>query len=381
MARILILSFSPIARDPRVMRQVRALSSKHEVTVAGYGKAPRTDVEFVEVQAPQRDLFDKALSAFWLFLGKFDYEYWRSTMVGDALSKLEHREFDLVIANDVVTLPIALRLAVGAPVVFDGHEYSPREFEDSLLWRIFLQGYMHWLCASFLPQVHSAMTVCTGIADEYRREFCATCQVVHNCPDAEALSVHPVSRDCIRLVHHGIAKRARHLEGMIELMRLLGTRFTLDLFLVDADRAYLSELKVKAANDARIRFRDPVQMELISKTLNAYDMGLFLLPPVNFNYKYALPNKFFEFIQARLAVAIGPSPEMKHLTEAWGFGVVAEDFQPKSLAAALNALSSEQIYAMKHCAAAAAQQLHGGVVAGQLVSIVDRALMTKPGMP
>jgi hypothetical protein len=31
----------------------------------------------------------------------------------------------------------------------------------------------------------------------------------------------------------------------------------------------------------------------------------------------ALPNKFFEFIQARLAVAIWPSPEMSKITKTF----------------------------------------------------------------
>jgi hypothetical protein len=38
---------------------------------------------------------------------------------------------------------------------------------------------------------------------------------------------------------------------------------------------------------------------------------------------------FVEFIQARLAVAVDPSPEMARLVQRYGCGVVAPDFPPK----------------------------------------------------
>ena len=56
-------------------------------------------------------------------------------------------------------------------------------------------------------------------------------------------------------------------------------------------------------------------MHELPRMANDYDVGLYLLPPTNFNQRYALPNKFFEFIQGRLAIAIGPSPEMAKLVE------------------------------------------------------------------
>lgn len=51
----------------------------------------------------------------------------------------------------------------------------------------------------------------------------------------------------------------------------------------------------------RIRMGDPVRMEEIGARLNEYDMSLFLPSPVNFTCRMASPNKFFEFLQTRLA--------------------------------------------------------------------------------
>ena len=93
----------------------------------------------------------------------------------------------------------------------------------------------------------------------------------------------------------------------------------------------------------RVRIRPPVPADRIPEETRNYDIGLFLLEPTNFNYLHALPNKFFEFVQARLAIAIGPSPEMARLVRKHDLGVVADDFSPAALARALNPLTPELI--------------------------------------
>ena len=62
--------------------------------------------------------------------------------------------------------------------------------------------------------------------------------------------------------------------------------------------------------------------------ISTYDVGLCTYAPHSFSARYALPNKFFDSLQARLCIAIGPLPEMKRLVERFDCGVVAEDFTP-----------------------------------------------------
>ena len=103
-------------------------------------------------------------------------------------------------------------------------------------------------------------------------------------------------------------------------------------------------------------------------------MGLFLIPPVNFSYQMTLPNKFFEFIMAGLAVAIGPSPAMASIVEQYGLGVVADSFEPEDLARRLNALSADDIDAMKHRSLAVARELNAENEMRQLLDIYARLL-------
>lgn len=356
------------------MRQIRALEGRFNLTVAGFGPAPLGRLSFHDIGAVvPASLPTKAARAATLLTGLYERYYWQSPFVRNTLAAVRSISFDLVIANDVVSLPVALQIAQGAPVMLDAHEYSPKEFEDLWRWRVFFAGFYTYLCRKYLPCVASMTTVCQGIAEAYQ-EFGVSPKVALNSPVQQHLEVRPVAPGRIRLIHHGGAVRSRKIELMIEMMHHLDHRYTLDLMLVETDLRYLSRLRDLAEADSRIRFPSPVPMEEIAATINAYDIGVFLLPPVNFNYRMALPNKFFEFIQARLAVAIGPSPEMARLATKYGFGVVARSFEPQELAACISALSAMDIERLKRQADRASYELHAGRSTEILLSEVERLL-------
>ena len=187
------------------------------------------------------------------------------------------------------------------------------------------------------------ITVSDGIAKEYNKNFNIKPEVITNACDYVALEPSPMDDQQITLIHHGVTIHSRKLEIMIEMMDCLDKRFTLYLMLVNTDSNYLKRLKKLAEGIGNIRFLEPVYMEEIVKTINQYDIGIFVLPLTNLNYKYALPNKLFEFIQARLAVAIGPSPEMATIVKQYDLGIVAEDFRPETVANELNKLTKDKI--------------------------------------
>ena len=165
---------------------------------------------------------------------------------------------------------------------------------------------------------------------------------------------------------------------MIRMLDDLDDRFTLDLILVPSEPAYFDYLRRLARDRPRVRFLDPVPMPEIAARLNHYDLGLYLLEPNSFNNRHALPNKFFEFIQARLAIAIGPSPEMARLVRAHGLGIVADDFDPRSLAASLKGLTTADIDAFKAASHRAAPVLSWDYEREILRQEVARLLALRP---
>ena len=372
LARVLVISFSDLSSDPRVDRQIGALLARHEVIAAGLAPPAHAGVEFVDIATPPLGPLSGGLGVTRLLAHRFTTAYWRHPKNREVLQRLRSVvPVDVVLANDLSALPIAVSL--GPPVALDAHEFAPEEFSDRLWWRTLIRSFVDWQCRRYLPEVVAMTTVGEAIADAYMRAYGVRPAVVTNAPPYVDLQPSPVDEP-IRILHHAAAQPGRGLEEMLRSADLLDERFIVDFMLTGGSSRFRDALLSRAKDNPRVRFPPPVPMHELVSTANAYDIGLYLLPPTNFNQRYALPNKFFEFIQARLAVAIGPSPEMGGLVHRYRCGVVAENFTPEALAAELNSLDASQIATFKQASHAAASELSAERNAEVILDTIDRAL-------
>jgi len=356
--KALVISYSNLKSDARVKRQIRFLKKMgFEITVACY-HSEDPELKFIKIIPPQLSLIRKALSGTLLLTKRYSKAY--QLLYGQQLNVKE--SFHLVIANDIEALPLAFQYRGNAKILFDAHEYAPRHFEDKLSWRIFFQGLNKFFCTKYIPQVDGMMTIGEGIANEYEKHYGVKPVIITNAPAFLDIQPRPTNPNKIRLVHQGIANPSRKLELMFDMIRQLDERFTLDLMLMEpvhkSNIAYMKKLKELAKNNPRIQFVPPVPTDKLIPTLHQYDVGIIVIPPINFNYQNTLPNKFFECIQARMAVAIGPIPEMKKITERFDIGVVSADFTAGALAQKINQLTVENIDHFKRNTAKAAQELN-----------------------
>lgn len=371
LATVLVISFSDLARDPRVDRQIAALRSRHDVVAAGLGPPAYDDVAYLDLATPSRSIPGRAAGLLRRLRRDYEAVYWKHPANQTVLARLRSVRADVAIANDARTLPLAVEL--GLPVVFDAHEYAPDELGDELWWRLATRPLVRWQCREYIPRAAAMMTVSEGIARAYERSYGVRPTVVRNAArfaDLRPTEVH----EPMRILHHGLAQRGRGLEEMLRLADLLDDRFLVDFVLVEATPGFRGSLVAKAAHNPRVRFPPPVPMSELVAMTNRYDVGLFLLPPNNLNRLHALPNKFFEFLQGRLALAVGPSPEMAPLVRQYGCGVVALDFTPEALAAELNRLDATQIAAFKEASHVAAAELSAERDALSIRALVKAAL-------
>ena len=361
-ATVAVVSFTNHATDPRVNRHIEHLRHDYRVISVGTGDPCLPGVEFVQLRLAQRESVRRLhvglrrLRAAWR---RYEEAYWSTPSVRKALPVLRGIRADVFVANDLETLPAVLRASGGAPVVFDAHEYAPGQFDDRRVFRWFEKPLRHYLVRTYAPRAAAMTTVSDSIARLYQDDAGVAPHVLWNAcrfwPELSPPPVRPAGP--LRLVHHGVAIPARRLERMIDAMELLGDRAQLTFMLVGNHPRYLDDLKARARAVPGVQFRDPVPMPSLPAVLHEYDLGVFLLPPTNSNYARALPNKLFEWVQARLGIVVGPTPEMASLVRKYGLGRVSDDFSAAAFARAIQGISVDDVARYRSNAHRAAQTL------------------------
>jgi hypothetical protein len=349
---MLIVSFSYIHRDPRVIKQVRHFVEKYDVVTCGFGEAPPGVADHVEIPitAPNK------IYGRYITMRAYRAAYGRQLGVRFAHQALRGRQVEVAIANDIDAVPVALGARPVHGVLADMHEYFPLWREENVLWKRRISPYYSWLCRRYLPRARHVTTVSGGLAREYERLTGREVDVVRNATPFFDLRPRPVG-ERIRVVHSGASLRRRHLEVIIEAAGRHADSLELDLYVVKSDPAYHAEMEELAGQYSNVTIHDPVPYEHLITTLNAYDVGIHVIPAVSFNNRWALPNKYFDYVQARLAIAIGPSPEMVELSREHGLGVVADDFTTDGVEKMLADLTPAQVAVHKSAADAVAREL------------------------
>lgn len=377
---LVVLLTAEASTDARVLRQLEFLASRYEVIFASLGTAPMlpSGVRFVELpDVPPGSLRSRVESALRIVmrrLGLYRQAYWRDQRIRGWRRVLNRVPTHVIVANDLFALPLALGVDGDTPVVFDAHEHWTSESASwTRLQRLSMGGSHDWIVERCVPRTAAMMTVSGGIADEYRKRLRVAPSVVTNAPFFQPLKPSRV-REPIRLLHVGIADERRRLEDTIEAVRMLDERFSLDLVLM-RDNRYRRRLKQMIATNERIRLLPPVGTGELIRFANDYDVGVFLLPARFPNQVHVLPNKLFDYIQARLAVAVGPSREMAAIVTGWDCGVVSEDFSAESFAEALDGLTVGDVGRMKANADAAASVLSAESNRQMVLSLVEHAII------
>ena len=391
--RAACLALSPIARDGRVLRQLRALTARFDVTAVGYDPcrsglpadlAGRVRVVALDVPRQGRAV-DRLAKGAWLAAGRLApalaYPRWyaRYELYRSAASALVACHPELVVANDWNALPAAEQAAekTGAALLVDLHEYAPRQWEHRRVWRWLWRPAVVYFLHRHLPRVDGAVTVSARLAAAYAREFGVRPAVVRNAPAPVALPpFRPCRPDLVRLIHHGVATPARRLERTIDAVAAAGAPFHLDLMLVSGDEAYIERLRRHARDTApdRVRLRSPVPPDEIVTTLSDYDAGLLMIPPITWHYRHALPNKLFEFVAAGLCVCTAPSPDMAAFVRENDCGAVADGHTAHDMARLLASLTPAKVDRYRRHAREAGRHVNAHTEAEALLSAAEAAL-------
>jgi hypothetical protein len=374
--RILCVSFSDISSDSRVLRQLDVLACLGEVTTLGFGGKPAAATEHLEIDATLPSLPQTPGGVALLALRAHDLAESRAPAVRAALRLVGGRRFDLVVANEARAMAMAHRVARGAPVVADMHEWAPEERTHVWSWRLLVKPFMAHQCARYLPRMAALTVVNDSIGAMYETHFGVRTHTVRNASEFRALEPSPLAEGRIRLVHSGGAVPGRNIEALIEAVGMLDERFTLDLYLVPARDGgrYLDGLRARIAREPRVTLHPPVPTTELVDVLNAYDVGVYSLPRLTPNHWLMLPNKIFDFVQARLGVVFASAPETDRLITEHDLGAIAPDASATALRDTLATLTSERVREIKENAHQAAKALSSAEDAAVTREVVGRLL-------
>lgn len=385
--RICIISLSRIDRDARVLRQIQYLSPHFDLAVIGFGKPhpdwqSKLNVHWIAVENSSTPL---PLAFGLLLLGKiwplaYEKWYWRRETHVQAFHQALVHHCDAYHANEWSALPLSIEAAIinHSKVVFDAHEFTPGQYESAdFLRRWLMPDAIAYLFRKYFPDLDASIAAVPGIAELCRDEFNIDPMVVFNAPDKiNLLSKNGSNPDQIQIIHHGVAKRDRHLEIMVEVLSLCDERFHLHFMLVRHDTGYRDDLKrlSKKIAPGRVTFHDPVPPEKIVPEISQYDIGFYLLRPTDLNKKITIPNKLFDFINAGLAVCIGPSPSMAEIVNRYGVGFVAPTFEPVDVAKMLNQIDMNDLSKMKRASRQTSLQLNAQNEMRKVVALYKKLL-------
>lgn len=374
MAKILVLVAANPATSPRPRRMIELLKNRHEVYAMGINATLIDGVKMLSYPAfVKRNVFEEFLLYINVALKRWQKLIYTPNRL-EIVRILQNQTFDLIICHDLVLLPIALAHKKKARVLFDAREFYPDQNSTDLRWRVLFAKFNDFLCRKYLPQADIAFTVSKGLQERYKKDYGVDCELFLSLPIYHNLSPCVLDPNNIKIIYHGATTPNRKIENIIEIFDSLQERFCLDLMLVNTNAAYMQRLQkmvqIRRDKGQKISIIPPVSFEEIIPFTSVYDIGFYVLPPSNFNLKYALPNKFFEYIQARLALVVAPNIEMEKIVREKGIGVVAPDFTLASIAKTINSLTSEQITAYKNCSNRCAKILNMQSNQKQLENII-----------
>ena len=354
--RLLIISYSDIERDARLRKQIDLFTKDYDVTVVGHGNQFPSDAELVLLPSADTKRTEQLRAAL-LHLKQYGLAQKFEANNLAAKRLLRGRSFDAVITNDIEPVGLAIELFGADKVHADLHEYYPGLQDEDPAWVHLRQPYYRYMLQNYAAEAASATTVSDTIATRYGDEFGFECAVVQNARPDSGLTPTPV-HDPIRLVHAGASLPNRNIEHMMRATAASTANVTIDLFLTGQGTAYYDSLcRLAEELGERVRIHPPVMPPELVHTLHQFDVGVHILPPRPTNNLLALPNKFFDFIQARLGLIVGPTPEMQARVKAFDIGAVTRDFTEAALVETIDSLTVEQIRRWKRNASHAATEL------------------------
>ena len=357
---IVMLVVSDLRVDPRVEREARALASAG-CTVTVICPDPTQGHEpDLKIDWGPRITFEL------LHWSSGSFVMYRPGYVAGELFARAIKHQPLAFHAHDLTTAYAARAAAritGAHLVVDFHEWS----SENVRWNRKLErwetyGY-DWkrelqaaerLC---LAEASEVITVCDSIADAMAAELGNGRRpvVIRNVPQLNAIPTRdyaPLKQqfglpdECFVLLYQGGTGTTRLLEPVIEALAM-APRCTLVIRgpSLDFYGDHYRKLAQRAGASERLILAPPVPSRDVVAAARGASAGIYTVLDVGRNFRFALPNKIFEYMAANVPVLSADYREPAKVIAEHRIGLTFDPHSPRSIAAAINRMIDDPAFA------------------------------------
>ena len=322
MKRILISVTNDLTTDQRVEKTCEVLSEiGYDVLLVGRKLKKSLPIQRNYKTIRFRLLFNKGF----LFYAEFNIRLFIFLLF---------TKKDLLFSNDLDTLlpNYIIGKLQNKKLVFDSHELFSEIPE--LVNKQQVKNVWLYLEKTIIPKLKNVITVSDSIKNHYHNLYGISAIVIRNIPKIKKISQRNFEIDAKGkkvILYQGSVNIGRGIELMIDTMALLDEY----LFIVIGDGDILEQLNEKVSNLSlhnKVKFLgEKTPEELKELTPNA-TIGMSLEEDLGLNYRYALPNKIFDYLHANVPVIIADLPEMRALIKRYRVGEILTERTPKTLA-------------------------------------------------
>ena len=279
--------------------------------------------------------FNQQRISCWFNKGKLFYAEYNLRLFFFLLPK----KMDAICAIDLDTILPCLYISQWKKItrIYDAHELFTGLKEVATRPVIF--NIWNRIERKAVPKYKWGYTVSEGIAKEFNRKYGVIYQTIRNVPVARSLENKIITEKI--LLYQGAVNEARGFEQLIPAMQLINSRL-----IICGDGNFMPQLK-KLITKYQVEKKVEITGMLSPDELWHYAQKAYIAVAVpeneGLNQYLALPNKFFDYINAGLPQVTVNYPEYQKLNKQFDVAVLLEELTPKRIAEALNNLLSDDV--------------------------------------
>lgn len=324
--------------DQRVQKQIHSLRKfgfQTEVIATDLRGKPSTDFDYPVHIIPLKN--QEGMRMYIEFNRKLYSKLNQIVKKGDILLA---NDLDSLLPNYMVSQSKKLKL------FFDSHEIFSEL--PSLTGRPLKKKIWKTLEGWLIPKMKHFYTVSEGYADWFEQAYGIRPRIIRNVPEIDQgisktelkITLPVLDKNQKILIYQGAINMSRGIDKMISCMMYIDNA---QLWIIGSGpkETEYKKLSQELKLDDKVKFIGAVSPEKLKLITPMADLGFSLEEDLGISYRYALPNKLFDYMHAGVPVLGTELPDIRKTIEKYKTGRVVVSHDPEKLAEQVKMMLTE----------------------------------------